>query len=187
MLAPATMRGQSAAKRRSRAGTAEVTPCSVSSRFIRVRPRLSHLLHRIPTRHVSWLDLMRSQRLTFVRSGEKRAFCLAALAEPMVKAVSRFFAAVMLSVALTLSASSVLAQINPFRGNRAEPALTGTDLDLLGASVARLNQNPKVAVGSKEEWTNPATGSHGTSIVTRVFTSSQRPCHTLHHEFFPFG
>jgi len=129
---------------------------------------------------------MRSQRLTFVRSGEKRAFCLAALAEPMVKAVSRFFAAVMLSVALTLSASSVLAQINPFRGNRAEPALTGTDLDLLGASVARLNQNPKVAVGSKEEWTNPATGSHGTSIVTRVFTSSQRPCHTLHHEFFPF-
>ena len=99
----------------------------------------------------------------------------------------RFSCHMMLSMALVLTTFSASAQINPFRDNRSGPQLTATDLNLLGDSVLRLNQSPGLEVGSKEPWINPATGSHGTSVVTRIFTSSQRPCHMLHHEFFPLG
>jgi hypothetical protein len=88
-----------------------------------------------------------------------------------------------------LMAVPSIGQINRFgfgTGN-SDPRLSGTDLDLLGDSVRRLNDSPKAAVGSEEEWANPATGSHGNSRVTRMFTNAGRPCHDIHHELFPLG
>jgi surface antigen len=79
------------------------------------------------------------------------------------------------------------AQINPFRSNRSEGMLSATDLDLLGGSINRLNRDPKLEVGAKSEWSNPATGSHGSSEVTRVFNEGKRPCHAMHHEIFAQG
>jgi hypothetical protein len=80
-----------------------------------------------------------------------------------------------------------MAQINPFRSNRSQTPLSQTDLDLMGDSINRLNREPHVAVGAEERWSNPATGSYGSSKVTRIFEQAKRPCHELHHEFFPQG
>jgi surface antigen len=79
------------------------------------------------------------------------------------------------------------AQINPFRSNRNGPTLSATDLDLLGASVNRLNQKQDLQVGAEEKWSNPATGSYGSSTVSRIFTKGKLPCHAMHHEVFAQG
>ena len=86
-----------------------------------------------------------------------------------------------------LMASQADAQINPFKSNRTGPTLSATDLDLLGDSVRRLNTNPQLQVGAHDDWSNPATGSHGTSEVTKIFMSGKRPCHAMHHEISPQG
>jgi hypothetical protein len=87
-------------------------------------------------------------------------------------------------ISMTVPAS---AQINPFRSNRSGGVLSATDLDLLGGSIERLNRNPKLEAGAKDEWSNPATGSHGSTEVTRVFIDNKRPCHAMHHEVFAQG
>jgi hypothetical protein len=79
------------------------------------------------------------------------------------------------------------AQINPFRSNRSQAPLSETDLDLMGNSINQLNRKPHVEVGAEESWSNPATGSYGSSKVTGIFEQAKRPCHALHHEFFPQG
>jgi surface antigen len=91
------------------------------------------------------------------------------------------------ALVLVASADPAGAQINPFRSDRQGAKLSSTDLDLLGASINSLNRNPKVEVGTKEEWANPATGSHGSSEVTRVFSDAKRPCHSMHHDVFAEG
>jgi hypothetical protein len=85
-------------------------------------------------------------------------------------------------LSLVLSSVPASAQINPFKSDRSGATLSATDLDLLGASIGRLNRNPKLEVGAEEEWSNPATGSHGSSAVTRIFMDGHRPCHAIHHE-----
>jgi surface antigen len=65
--------------------------------------------------------------------------------------------------------------------------LSATDLDLLGDSIRRLNTNPQLQVGARDDWSNPATGSHGTSEVTKIFTSGKLRCHAMHHEISPQG
>ena len=77
---------------------------------------------------------------------------------------------------------SATAQINPFRGNRWESTLSATDLDLQGNSINQLNRKPNLEVGAVESWSNPATGSYGSSKVTRIFVDAKRPCHEIHHE-----
>ena len=87
----------------------------------------------------------------------------------------------------SLLANQAHAQINPFRSNRTGATLSATDLDLLEDSVRRLNTNSQLQVGAQDQWSNPATGSHGTSAVTKIFTSGKRPCHAMHQEISPEG
>jgi surface antigen len=96
---------------------------------------------------------------------------------------SFFVAALLLGGSLLPAA----AQINPFRGNRAQTMLSATDLQLMGDSITKLNKTPDLQVGSSDQWSNPATGSHGTSSVTRIFTSGGLQCHAMHHDFFAEG
>jgi hypothetical protein len=79
---------------------------------------------------------------------------------------------------------SAQAQISPFRNNRTGQRLSATDMDLLNDSVSSLNQQPNLAVGASKDWNNPATGSHGVTTVSRIFTDHGRPCHAMHHEVF---
>jgi hypothetical protein len=91
------------------------------------------------------------------------------------------------AISLVLHVFPAEAQFTPFLATRARPGLSAADFDLLRESIDRLNREANVAVGSEEQWSNPATGSHGRSVVTRLFTSNQRPCHVLHHDLFPRG
>jgi len=88
-----------------------------------------------------------------------------------------------------LTAFPAIGQISPFGfgSNRSERGLSGADLDLLGESVGQLNRNAKSEVGTAAQWSNPATGSHGNSVITRMFTNAGRPCHDMRHELFPRG
>jgi len=80
------------------------------------------------------------------------------------------------------------AQINPFRSSsKYGPQLSDEDLNRLFASVAQLNAENSIKVGASQGWNNPATGSHGTSVVTRIFDSAGLPCHLLHHEISAQG
>ena len=78
------------------------------------------------------------------------------------------------------------AQVNPFRGSRG-PGLTPEDNQLLFASVARLNAAEPSQVGSSEAWSNPQTGSSGTSTILRVFHSGGMACHLVRHHLVVAG
>ncbi len=95
----------------------------------------------------------------------------------------------LLSAALSLVFASgpANAQINPFRSDRTGPTLTKTDLNLLGKSIDRLNRTPKLDVGAEDQWSNSATGNHGSSSVTKIFSDGDRPCHAMHHEIYARG
>jgi surface antigen len=84
-------------------------------------------------------------------------------------------------------APPAIGQINPFRSGRSETRLTASDLALLEASVSQLNNDPHLAVGAQKDWSNSATGSHGQSVVTRIFSDGQHPCHQIRHEAYPLG
>ena len=88
---------------------------------------------------------------------------------------------------LIFASTAANAQINPFKSSRTGPTLSATDLDLLGDSISRLNRTPTLAVGAEDQWSNPATGSHGSSAVTRIFMDGRRPCHAMHHELYAQG
>ena len=75
-----------------------------------------------------------------------------------------FVMALVLAVAIPAT-----AQINPFRSSsKYGPQLSDEDLNRLFASVAQLNAENSIKVGASQGWNNPATGSHGTSVVTRT-------------------
>jgi hypothetical protein len=74
------------------------------------------------------------------------------------------------------------AQINPFRSGRVEAGLSPQDTDILLSSVNQLNRRTDIAVGTSESWSNPATGSHGTSSVTGLLERSGMACHRIQHE-----
>jgi hypothetical protein len=48
-------------------------------------------------------------------------------------------------------------------------------------SAARVNAAAPGKVGQSDSWRNPQTNSHGTSTITRVFTSGGMPCHLVRH------
>jgi hypothetical protein len=108
---------------------------------------------------------------------------------PAIQEVKMLSAATLATmvICLDLGASATMAQFTPFLARRAEPGLSATDLDLMRSSIDRLNRNQSVAVGSEEQWANPATGSHGLSTVVRIFTSGHMPCHAVRHVSFPLG
>ena len=52
---------------------------------------------------------------------------------------------------------------------------------MLFESAARVNAAEPGKVGQSDLWRNPQTKGHGSSTITRVFTSSGMPCHLVRH------
>ena len=78
------------------------------------------------------------------------------------------------------------AQIIPFGGNFG-PGLSPEDNQLLFESVARLNAAEPSRVGLSETWSNPQTGTSGTSTILRVFHSGGMACHLVRHHIVVAG
>ncbi|MBV9375545.1 MAG: hypothetical protein JO320_10885 [Alphaproteobacteria bacterium] len=94
-----------------------------------------------------------------------------------------FWAAFAVCVLFTVVAQ---AQINPFRGSGSR-GLSPEDNQLLFDSVARLNAAEPSHAGLSEPWSNPQTGSSGTSTILRVFRSGSMPCHLVRHHVIVAG
>lgn len=78
-----------------------------------------------------------------------------------------------------LLATSAQAQISPFRNSRNSPKLNAEDTRMLDDSLGRLNGASDVHAGQSDRWSNPQTGSSGTSTIERVFRSGDMPCHAV--------
>ena len=93
-------------------------------------------------------------------------------------------------VALTIGlvpAAQAQMGVNPFR-TLPGPRLSATDTDLLLASVAKLNQTVPETPGASDAWSNPKTGSSGTSTLKRVFQSrAGLDCHEILHHIVVAG
>lgn len=92
-------------------------------------------------------------------------------------------AATMLFCGIMLAASSAWAQLNPFPGRA--PKLTHQDLVVLEETTTKLNNAPSASVGETMNWSNPATGAHGTVALTRRFHHQAMACHALRYEVSP--
>lgn len=84
-------------------------------------------------------------------------------------------------VGVTAAGAPALAQFNPFLAKQSGPALRGDDLDLFLASVNHLNRAANAAPGLSETWSNPRTGSKGTSRITEMTTKANMACHVIQH------
>jgi hypothetical protein len=93
----------------------------------------------------------------------------------------------LVAVLLLAAPLPALAQVGTFWSSRNGPQLSGADFDQMFASITRLNAESSIRIGASEDWSNPSTGSHGTSTVTSIFTSDGLPCHGLHHEIAAQG
>jgi hypothetical protein len=96
-------------------------------------------------------------------------------------------ASLLVAALLVTSPLPAMAQVSPFWSTRYGPRLSSADLDLLLSSVNRLNRMPGVAVGSMSSWRDPATGTHGTSVVERIFHHQGMTCHGLRHQVYLRG
>ena len=72
------------------------------------------------------------------------------------------------------------AQVIPF-GPYFGPGLSSSDNQMVFESAARVNAAAPGKVGQSDSWHNPQTKSHGSSTITRVFTSGGMPCHLVRH------
>ncbi|HEY6434422.1 MAG TPA: hypothetical protein VIZ17_20805 [Acetobacteraceae bacterium] len=88
----------------------------------------------------------------------------------------------LLVLPLLLAAVPAAAQVNPFWSNRTGPRLSQSDQDKLLSSIDQLNHATDLHVGSKQSWSDPTSGNHGTNSVARIFQSGGLQCHLLHHE-----
>ena len=78
------------------------------------------------------------------------------------------------------------AQVIPFLGNFG-PGISPSDNQMVFESVARLNAAEPGKVGQSDSWRNPQTKSHGSSTITRVFTSDGMSCHLVRHHIVAGG
>ena len=87
-----------------------------------------------------------------------------------------------LSVALVacLLPAGARAQVIPF-GPYFGPGLSPSDNQMVFESAARVNAAAPGKVGQSDSWRNPQTKSHGSSTITRVFTSGGMSCHLVRH------
>jgi len=76
----------------------------------------------------------------------------------IMPALARPLLSLLLAVCLAQTAS---AQLNPFRGNSRTP-LNADDIAALTEATARLFNQPNLAVGETETWSNPKSGASGT-------------------------
>jgi len=81
-------------------------------------------------------------------------------------------------VVLIVSAATVHAQINPFKGYRG-PTLNKQDLALGGEAARKLLDNDQAEIGKSETWTNPDTGHRGTITVLGSFQRQGMACRSV--------
>ena len=75
------------------------------------------------------------------------------------------------------------AQVNPFPGRA--PKLTEQDMKLLSESTAKLNNGQSPSVGQVAKWSNPRTGAHGITSLTRLYHDQGMACHALRYQVSP--
>jgi surface antigen len=78
------------------------------------------------------------------------------------------------------------AQVIPF-GKNFGSGLSSSDNQMVFESAARVNAAEPGKVGQSDSWRNPQTKSHGSSTITRVFTSDGMSCHLVRHHIVAGG
>jgi surface antigen len=87
------------------------------------------------------------------------------------------FSAALVTCLLPAGAQTQVIPFGPYFG----PGLSPSDTQMAFESAARLNAAEPNKVGQSDPWRNPQTKSHGSSTITRVFTSGGMPCHLVRH------
>lgn len=106
--------------------------------------------------------------------------CLLITTRNVVGMRTRLTAFAAVSALLSFSTPQATAQINPFRSSR-NAAISEEDNRLMFDSIDRLNRTKPLHVGQSDSWSNPKTGTSGTSTVQRIYRSHGMPCHLLRH------
>jgi len=78
-------------------------------------------------------------------------------------------------------AHSALAQINPFSRSRGTP-LTGEDMAALQDATNRLLDNPQLAPGITEQWSNPKSGASGTLTAGYPVNGNGLSCRVIRYQ-----
>jgi surface antigen len=86
--------------------------------------------------------------------------------------------AVGLLLALPVAAQ---AQTNPFRSSRIGTGLTNEDRVAMGAAGRRLYDQPTVADGASDQWSNPKSGNSGTITVLQSVEKSGMTCRNMRY------
>ena len=81
---------------------------------------------------------------------------------------------------LGIAVQQAKAQMNPFRSSR-NATISEEDNRLMFDSIDRLNKTSPLHVGQSEQWSNPKTGTSGSSTVQRIYRSHGMACHLLRH------
>jgi len=107
------------------------------------------------------------------RTMKPMAILVQAGAMRLSKAAGFLAAAVVLSMAHAGTAHAQM--INPFGGYNG-PTLSNEDYKIAGSAVSKLLNEQPPKLGSTADWSNPATGNHGTLTLLDVYTSKGMPC-----------
>jgi surface antigen len=73
------------------------------------------------------------------------------------------------------------AQTNPFRSSRIGTGLTNEDRAEMSAAGRRLYDQPTVADGASDQWSNPKSGNGGTITVLQSFEKSDMTCRKMRY------
>ena len=86
----------------------------------------------------------------------------------------------LLLIAISLT-EPALGQINPFRGGRGTPLSAG-DITALTDATNRLLDQPHVASGAKETWSNPESGASGTATAGSAVKRQGLACRVVRYQ-----
>ncbi|MBV8458343.1 MAG: hypothetical protein JO122_17215 [Acetobacteraceae bacterium] len=81
-------------------------------------------------------------------------------------------------VAVPVSGQS---QTNPFRSSRIGTGLTNEDRAAMSAAGRQLYDQPTVADGASDQWSNPKSGNNGTITVLQSFEKSGMACRKVRY------
>lgn len=72
------------------------------------------------------------------------------------------------------------AQISPFRGGKGPP-LSAADITALTDTTNRLLDQPQLAVGASEPWSNPQSGANGTATAGKTLQRHGLSCRSVEY------
>ncbi len=84
------------------------------------------------------------------------------------------------------AAQPAFAQINPFRGSRGAP-LSNADITALTDATNRLLDQPQLATGATETWTNPQSGASGTVTAGNPAPRKGMVCRVVQYQMTMSG